>query len=67
MRRWKSKSKKNLYLLDNREYTKKQNGDVTSPPQVLALYIYNRQYEIMRNGDATSPLVVPTLYICIDR
>ena len=40
MRRWKDKSKKKLYLLDNREYTKKQNGDATSPPQVLALYIY---------------------------
>ena len=41
MRRWKAKSKKkNLYLLDNREYTKKQNGDATSPPQVLTLYIY---------------------------
>ena len=32
--------KKNLYLLDNREYTKKQNGDATSSPQVLTLYRY---------------------------
>ena len=41
MRRWKAKSKRKfLYLLDNREYIKMRNDDVTSPPQVPALYRY---------------------------
>ena len=41
MRRWKAKStRKFLYLLDNREYTKMRNGDTTSPPQVPTLYRY---------------------------
>ena len=41
MRKWKAKFKRKfLYLLDNKEYTKIKNGDVTSPFQDPTLYIY---------------------------